>query len=87
MKNIKSIIIWTIVIFITLTLVTMKNEGAFDGVGAFGFPFTYYDYFEGKCDNCYRNFGLKPFYLIVDVLFALVLGFLIILFKRKFIDK
>lgn len=51
MKTAKSIIIWTIIIFITITLLTMKEEAASDGFDTYGFPFTFYDNFEGKCDT------------------------------------
>lgn len=65
----------------------MKNESAFDGFDMIGFPFTYYDNFSGKCDNCYGKFGFKPFYFILDVLFAMVLGFLVTISKRTFSEK
>ncbi len=65
----------------------MKNEAASDGFDTFGFPFIYFDRFEGKCDNCYSKFGLKPVYLFADILFAMTFGFLITMLKRKLTKK
>ena len=87
MKTVKSTILWTVIIFVALTLLTMKNEAASDGFDTYGFPFIYFDHFEGKCNNCYGKFGFKPLYLLVDILFAMTFGFLITIFKRKFINK
>ena len=87
MYYIKYTIIWTIIIFVALTLLTMKNEAHFDKLDTYGFPFTYYDYFEGLCDKCHDNYGFKPLYLIADILFAMTFGLLITILKRKFIDN
>ncbi len=84
MKTVKSTIIWTIIIFVALTLMTMKNEAASDGFDIYGFPFTYYDHFEGKCDDCYSKLGFKPVSLLADILFAMTFGFLVTILKRKF---
>jgi hypothetical protein len=53
----------------------MKNEAESDGFDTYGFPFTYFDHFEGKCDNCYSQFGFKPYFFLADILFALTCGF------------
>ncbi len=84
MKTTKSTIIWTIIIFISLTLLTMKNEAASDGFNTYGFPFTFYDYFEGKCDNCYGEYGFKPLYLFVDIFITMLIGFFIGKFTKWF---
>ena len=85
MKTVKSTIIWTTIIFVTLTLLTMKNEAASDGFSVYGFPVVYYDHFEGKCDNCYGKFGFKPINLLIDILFAMSFGFLVTIVKGKFL--
>ncbi len=87
MQTVKSTIIWTIIVFVTLTLLTMKNEASSDGLDTYGFPFTYFDHFEGKCDGCYSKFGFKPNYLLIDILFAMTFGFLITIVKSKFYNK
>ena len=83
MKTVKQTIIWTILIFIGLTLLTMKNDAASDGSNSYGFPFTFYNYFSGKCDNCYDKFGFKLLYLLADIGLIAVLVFLLIRLKNK----
>jgi len=63
----------------------MKQEAASDGFDTYGFPFTFYDNFEGKCDNCYGNFGFKPIFLLADILLALLIAYLAVWFKNKFL--
>ncbi len=87
MKTAKSTIIWTTLIFVALTLLTMKNESASDGFDTYGFPFTFYDHFEGKCDDCYSKFGFKIYNLLADILFALTFGFLITVVRGNFTNK
>lgn len=86
-KTVKSTIIWTTLIFVALTLLTMKNESASDGFDTYGFPLTFFNHFEGKCDDCYSKFGLKIYNLLADILFALTFGFLITVVRRKFSIK
>jgi len=62
----------------------MKQEASSDGFDTYGFPFTFYDNFEGKCDNCYDNYGFKPSFLIIDILITLSFAYSIILVKNKF---
>ncbi len=87
MKTVKSTIIWTIVFFVALTLMTMKNEAASDGFDKYGFPLTYYDHFEGKCDNCYDKYGFKPLSLLTDILFATIIGFVTVKLKDKIFKR
>jgi len=61
----------------------MKREAASDGIDTYGFPFTFYDHFEGKCDNCYGKFGFKPIYLFVDFLITLPFSYLIVWGRGK----
>jgi hypothetical protein len=65
----------------------MKREAAFDGIDSYGFPFTYFDHFAGKCNDCYSKFGFKQNYLLIDILFAMTIGFLITLVNRLFYNK
>lgn len=87
MKTIKSTIIWTTLFFVALTLLTMKNESDFDGFDQYGFPFIFYDHFEGKCDDCSGTFGFKPLYLLLDILFTLALGLSASIIRRQFVRK
>lgn len=75
--------IWTILIFIVLTLLTMKNEASSDGLNTYGFPFTFYDHFTGKCDDCYGKFGFKKLNFILDVLIITATIFTVITLKSK----
>jgi hypothetical protein len=86
MKTIKAIIYLSILLLIISILATLKLEAASDGFDQYGFPFTFYDRFSGKCDNCYQNFGFKPINLLFDILLALICSFGIITLKCKF-DK
>lgn len=70
-----------------MTLLTMKQEAASDGFDTYGFPFTFYDNFEGKCDNCYDNFGFKPILFFADILIILVFAYLIVFVKNKFFKE
>ena len=85
MKTIKPTIIWTITIFIATTLLTAKQEAAFDRIDAYGFPFIFYDNFGGKCDNCYDNFGFKPVFLFVDLLIIMSIVCMLIIVRNKYI--
>ena len=64
----------------------MQNEAASCGLDSYGFPLIYYDHFEGKCDNCWNNFGFKPKNLAIDIVFALIFGVLIsvLVLPKKF---
>jgi len=59
-------LLWTILVFVTLTLLTMENDAASDGFNRYGFPFTFYDYFGGLCDHCYDKYGFRLTYLLAD---------------------
>lgn len=86
MKTIKAILYLSVLLLIISTLATLKLEAASDGFDRYGFPFTFYDVFSGKCDNCYQNFGFKPINLLLNILLALICSFGIITLKRKY-DK
>ncbi|WP_316847744.1 hypothetical protein [Pedobacter psychrodurus] len=86
MKTIKAILYLIVLLLIISTLATLKLEAASDGFDRYGFPFTFFDGFSGKCDNCYQNFGFKPINLLFDTLLALISSFVIITLKCKF-DK
>ncbi|WP_238379273.1 DUF4265 domain-containing protein [Cytophaga hutchinsonii] len=84
MKTAKSTIILTLIIFIVMTLLTMKHEAISDGIDTYGFPYIFYEHFEGKCDNCYDDFGFKPRFLFTDFSLALLLSYCVIWIKNKF---
>jgi hypothetical protein len=56
-------------------MLTAKGEAASDGVDSYGYPYTYYDYFGGKCINCYDQFGFHYSALLKDIGFAVMLSF------------
>jgi hypothetical protein len=68
-----------------LTLVTMTREASIDGSDMYGFPFTFYSHFEGKCNNCYNSFGFRPLCFCIDMLLSLVFTYLFIRVKTIFI--
>lgn len=82
-KTLKHTIIWTFVVFVGFTILTMKNHAASDGFNSYGFPFVFYDYFSGKCDNCYDKYGFKLLYLFADIGITAGLVFLIVRLKNK----
>jgi len=84
MKITKAVIYLTILLLIISTSATLKLEAASDGLDQYGFPFTFYDSFSGKCDNCYQNFGFKPLNLLLDILFVSCLAFVIVKVKNRF---
>ena len=76
--------IWgTIVVFVGVTLLTIKNQAPSDGLNSYGFPFTFYDYFSGKCDNCYAKYGFKLLYLFADIGLTALLVFFVVRAKNK----
>ncbi|CAH0184971.1 hypothetical protein SRABI27_01352 [Pedobacter sp. Bi27] len=87
MKITKAVIYLTILLLIISTLATLKLEAASDGLDQYGFPFTFYDSFSGKCDNCYENFGFKPFNLLLDFLFAFICAYVIVRLKSTFSEN
>jgi len=87
MKITKAVIYLTVLLLIISTLATLKLEAASDGFDQYGFPFTFYDSFSGKCDDCYRNFGFKPFNLFLDFSSAFICAYIIVRLKSIFSEK
>lgn len=88
MKTIKYTITWIAIIFTGLTLLTMKNEASFDGKDAYGFPFTFYDKFEGKCEpSCYELYGFHFFYLLADLGLVAIVAYAGVWLTRKLVSK
>ncbi len=54
-----------------------------DGFNAYGFPWSFYTYFGGKCENCYGNFGFKLLSLLADIGLIAVVAALSIQLKNK----
>lgn len=61
----------------------MKCEAAYDGLDEFGFPFVFYNHFEGKCIDCYSKFGFKPSGFLGDIAVAISVAWLIIYLWKK----
>ncbi len=67
MSKLIQVIILTLLIFVGLTWSTMTEESGFDGVDQYGFPWIFCYYFEGKCDDCYDDYGFTLIHLIKDI--------------------
>jgi len=87
MTNIKQTILWTSLLFISLTFLTMKDQTASDGLNAYGFPLTFYSEFTGKCDNCYGQFGFNFLYLLADIALTAIIVLLTLVLKKNFFNK
>jgi hypothetical protein len=64
-----------VLIFIFVTLISMRLGSAHDGVDEFGFPFTFYDRLGGKCDNCYEAYGFRFFPFLIDLALSYGMAF------------
>ena len=75
---------WTILIFILVTLITMKIETPFDGNDTYGFPFTFHIKWSGMCEPCPEN-PTETYigYLLIDILIAGLFAFGILSINRK----
>jgi hypothetical protein len=86
MKRILSIIGWTTLLFVVLTLLTLKIESPSDGNDTFGFPFIFYKAFGGK-RTYYPPNEFAVLFLLFDVFTAYVIVFVsravFIKLKRK----
>ena len=83
MKYFKQVIIGSFIIFAGATLLTMKNEAVSDGFDVYGFPFIFYDRFEGKCDKCYDQYGFHTFNFLADIGLSIALGISLIVLKNN----
>ena len=74
----------TILIFILVTLITMKIETPFDGNDTYGFPFTFHIKWSGMCEPCPEN-PTETYigYLLIDILIAGLFAFGILSINRK----
>ncbi|WP_299782782.1 hypothetical protein [uncultured Formosa sp.] len=84
MKTVIQILILSIIIFVVITLVTMKIETPFDGNDTYGFPFTFHIKWSEMCFECPENPTETYYgYLFIDFLISGIIGFgLLKLFKQ-----
>ncbi|QIE58667.1 hypothetical protein G5B37_03550 [Rasiella rasia] len=84
MKNTIKLIGFTLLIFIMVTLLTMKIETPFDGNDTYGFPFTFHIKWSGMCDPCPDN-PTETYlgYLFIDIVLSGLFGFGILSLIRK----
>lgn len=76
MKNWIQILILTIIVFITITLITMKIKTPFDGNDTYGYPFTLHIKWSGMCFECPENPTETYYgYLLIDFIIAGVISF------------
>jgi len=64
MKTIRQTTMLTLIFFIVLTLLTMKEEAPIDGLNTYGFPFTFYTY----CARCDKEFNFIHFLADIGLL-------------------
>ncbi|MBI2729992.1 MAG: hypothetical protein HYX40_04440 [Sphingobacteriales bacterium] len=76
MKKSKWVLLVSLIIFVALTILTIKNEADSDGFSKYGFPLRFYSYTDGKCDNC--NQGFKTTNLLLDILISVTASYIII---------
>ena len=75
MKTVIQILILTIIIFVVITLVTMKIETPFDGNDTYGFPLTFHIKWSGMCFECPENPTETNYgYLFIDFLIAFLIS-------------
>ena len=76
MKNVIQILIITIIVFVVITLVTMKIETPFDGNDTYGFPYTFHIKWSGMCFECPENPTETYYgYLLIDFIIAGLISF------------
>lgn len=79
MKKAILISIISLVVFTILSLTTAKWETMVDGNDTVGFPMTFYTKFSGMCFDCPpKPYKINYLNLTVDVLFAGLIGFVIL---------
>tara|TARA_R100000005_G_C4986819_1_gene194934 strand:- start:623 stop:895 length:273 start_codon:yes stop_codon:yes gene_type:complete len=86
MKNWIKILGLTFLIFILITLITMKIETPFDGNDTYGFPFTFHKTLGGRRFPIPENYyETHIWYLVIDFAFSgvLALGILNLCQKLK----
>ncbi|MFN3404773.1 MAG: hypothetical protein ACK40G_11795 [Cytophagaceae bacterium] len=74
MKHILLIFGWTILVFITLTIIFAKIEIPYDGNNTVGFPLIFYIQYSGMCDPCPPE--MEYFYLWNFTLDFIFTGFI-----------
>ncbi|MEO3402355.1 hypothetical protein AAFN85_00530 [Mucilaginibacter sp. CAU 1740] len=74
----------TLIAFITITLITMQNHAASDGMSNYGFPKTFYSFTSGKTIYSY---GVTYHFLIInfliDIVFAMIFGLIAVAFINR----
>lgn len=82
MKNFNKIFILSATLFVIITFISIKNEAASDGDNEYGFPFVFYRYTDGKCNNCNQGFNLIN--LLLDILISFsVSGIIMLVFNKR----
>ena len=62
----------------------MIEQAPAEGINSYGFPFVFYTYFSGKCDNCFDQYGFNILSLFADIGLTTILVFLVVQLKNKF---
>lgn len=85
MNNLGRIIILSVILFFTLTFLTMRIETTFDGNDTLGFPFTFFIKYGGKSTH-FTPSSTETYYsyLFLDMLFSGLLSLGIWKLYRKF---
>ncbi len=79
MRKTFKILTATIVVFMVLTLLTMKEEIPFDGDNTYGFPLTFHIQYSAMCDPWPESPTSTNFLkMFIDLILALVMGIVLI---------
>jgi hypothetical protein len=85
----KVFLIWFTISFVVITLLTMKNKAASDGISSYGFPYTFYSYTSGKIDN--DNFSsvvhFRPLHFLIDLSLGGVIGACAVYLQKSKLTK
>ena len=69
----RSTVLFGVLVFVVVTVLSMRLEAMFDGYTTLGFPATFLQYTDGKCSDCVQYF--RWYALALDLSIAFVLAF------------
>jgi hypothetical protein len=74
----KQIAILFLILFTISNALSCRHQSHYDGKDYLGFPFNYFTYFAGKCENCYDENGFKILMFLLDVVIVWFASILIL---------
>jgi hypothetical protein len=87
MQTKKQVLILTIVLFIIITIITLKEKAFAEGLNEYGFPFRFYTFTYCRSKECIEQTGFRSINLILDFLITMSFSFILIKLKNKFSKK